>query len=206
MFSLKNRNLWSSFLLLVLMNCSFSQKEPPSHQWPEMQFIVDGRVEIKLIVPPAKSEPGIFDTQSIHTSIGSLERLFLAFYDPGKGRDRDLLLTHIGSTIIHLKNHGNDKSNPSFESIKNDIYLAGEGSKRKFDFAGEVNFNNRPWLQVNLIGGSREGISYATIIDGGYALIVTMSIYGEKADQTRLFGNRHETLKTIVNSVQIYTE
>jgi hypothetical protein len=206
MFSVKHRIVLSSLILLALIGCSVSQREAQSDQWPEMQFIIDGRVEIRLIVPPAKSESGTFEPQFISSSSGSLERMFIANYDPGRGRDRDLLLTNIGSNIIRLERDLNDKSSPSLKNIKNEIYLAQDDAERKFDFVGEVHFNNRPWLQVNLTGKYRRGIAYSTIIDGGYALIVSMSIYGEGADKTKLYGTRHETLKTIVNSVRTYTE
>jgi hypothetical protein len=206
MFSLKNRHVMTSFLLLALINCSVSQREPTSEKWPEMQFIIDGRTEVHLIIPPAKSEPGIFEPQFVFSSTESLERLVVANYDPGRGRDRDLLLTRISSNIIRLETDLNEETSHSTDYIKNDIYLSRDDAETSFEIIGEAKFNDQLWLQVKLIGGNHRGVSYSTIIDGGYILFVTMSIYGEKADQTRLYQTRHETLKTIVNSVKIYTE
>jgi hypothetical protein len=206
MFSLKIRKVFPSFLLLALINCSASQREGPSNQWPEMQFIVDGRTEIRLIAPPARSEPGTFEPQFIFSSTESLERLFVANYDPGRGRDRDLLLTRISSNVLRLEPDLNEESSLSMDYIKNDIYLSRDDAEESFEIIGEAKFNDHLWLRVNLIGGNHRGITYSTIVDGGYILFVTMSIYGDESDQTSLYRTRHETLKTIVNSVRIYSE
>jgi hypothetical protein len=206
MFSLKKRNVLLGFLLLALFNCSFSQREAPVDQWHQMDFVIDGKAGIKMIAPPAKSDPSLFEPQFISTSSESIERMFVAHYDPGWGRDRDLLLTRIVASITRLDRNEKDGSQLSLEDIKNDVYLASDDTGKRFEIIGEVKVNDKSWLHINLIGGSRQGVSYSTIVDGGYALMVTMSVYGDKADQSRLYQTRHETLRTIVNSVSIYTE
>ena len=191
---------------LVLTNCSTSQWEPPVEQWPELQFIIDGKVEIRFVVPPAKAEAELFEPQFISTSPELIQTMLFASYDPGWGRNRGLLLTRITSTVIRVEQKLGHESEPSLEYIKNDIYLARPDAARKFEIVGEVAFNNQPWLRVNLISGYRRGISYSTIIGGEYVHILSMSIFGQNSDQTRLFQTRHDTLKSVINSTRMTVE
>ena len=206
MSSLICRTLMLFFLSLALLSSCASNKDAPVGQWIEMEFVIDGRVDIKLAVPPGKAEPELLGPQFVSTSIESFPTLFFASYDPGWGRNRGLLLTRFASSITRIQRKSSKESPLSTEDIKNDVYLARDDAIKKFDIVGEVLFNDRPWLRVNLIGGYRRGISYATLVDGGYVLILGMSIFGEESDQTNLFPVRHETLKKIVNSVRITTE
>jgi len=55
-----------------------------------------------------------------------------------------------------------------------------------------------------LVGGTqRKGVSYALPIHENYALILSMTMYGQDSDKTKLFSHRHETLKEVVKSVRI---
>jgi len=192
--------IWFSILLLV--NCGTSFKESDIEKWPELLFIVDTRFEIHLVVPPAKMEAELLRPQFIAAPLEDMQRLFVASYDPGSWSNRGLLITSISANIIRVEK----KLGYSLEDIKNDIYLARPEAKEFIDVSGEVSFNERPWLHVNLVGGTRKGIAYSTVIDDEYVLIVSMSIYGENADQTRLYRTRKETLSKVVNSVQIIIE
>ena len=188
------------------MSCSFAEKDKPIDQWLEMEFIVDGRVDIQFIVPPARASADMFEPQFISTSVEPVQTMLFASYDPGSGRDRDILLTSITSTIVRIEQKLNQESAPSLDYIKNEIYLSRADAKKKFEIFGEVEFDNQSWLRVNIIGGYRRGISYATIIGGEYIHILSMSIYGEKSDQKKLFQIRHETLKKMVNSTKMTIE
>jgi hypothetical protein len=204
--NLKRKTPVVCFLLFALMSCSVTQKEVPTEQWLEMEFIVDGRVDIRAIVPPAKLGTESIEPQFISTSLESTQTMLFASYDPGRGRNRDLFLTRITSTVIRIEPKSSHESEPSLEFIKNEIYLSRADAARQFEIVGEVAFNDHPWLRVNLIGGYRRGISYSTIIDGEYILIVGMSIFGENSDQNHLFQTRQKTLKKIVNSTKFSTD
>ena len=193
-------------VFLVLLNCGTVQKDAPMEQWFELEFIVDGKSDIRLSVPPAKAEEQLFEPQFVTSSLESYERLFNASYDPGWGRDRDLLLTTLVSSIRRVDLGSINSSDLSLEYIKNNEYLARPNSSKEFEVVGEVTFNERAWLRVNLIGGYRKGISYATVVNGEYILVILVSIYGEDSDKTSLYPIRHETLKKIVNSVKIHTD
>ena len=60
MSSLKSRTFIACFFFLALVNCSAAQREVPLEEWPELQFIVDGKVEIRFVVPPVKAEAELF--------------------------------------------------------------------------------------------------------------------------------------------------
>ena len=206
MSSLKSRTFIACFFFLVLLDCSAAQREIPLEQWPELQFIVDGRVEIRFVVPPAKAEPELFEPQFISTYSESTQTMLFANYDPGKGRDRSLLLTSITATIIRIEKKPSHELMPSLDYIKNEIYFTRADAEKEFDIVGEVSFNDQPWLRVNLIRGYRRGISYSTLIDGEYVLILSMTVFGEKSDEKRLYRTRHATLRNIINSTKITIE
>ena len=206
MSTMKNRSVIAGFLCLAFLSYCTSYRNVPVEQWFGMEFIVDGRVEIQLMTPPTKAEGEKFQPQFINSSPESFERLFIESYDPGWGRNRGLLLTKFASSTKRVEPKLSNESGPSLEYIKNNVYLARDDAAKDFDIVGEVIFNDQPWLRVNLISGHRRGISYATMVNGEYILLVSMFMYGEESDQTRLFSVRHETLKKIVNSVKFSTE
>ena len=206
MSNLKSRTFIACFFFLALMNCSATQWEVPLEQWPELLFIVDGRFEIRFVVPPAKVEPELFEPQFISTLSESTQTMLVGNYDPGKGRDRSLLLTRITATVIRIEKKPSYELMPSLDYIKNEIYLARADAEKEFDIVGAVPFNDQPWLRVNLISGYRRGISYSTLIDDEYVLILSMTIFGENSDKKRLYRTRHATLRNIVNSTKITIE
>ncbi|MDH4020817.1 MAG: hypothetical protein OEU84_14580, partial [Xanthomonadales bacterium] len=163
-------------------------------------------IDIQLMVPPAEAEAEMSEPQFINSSSESFERLFIASYDPGWGRNRGLLLTKFASSLKRIEPKLVPESGLSLEYIKNNVYLARDDAAKEFDIVGEVIFNDQPWLRVNLIGGHRKGILYATIVNEEYMLLVAMNIYGKDSDQTKLYSTRHETLKKIVNSVKFSIE
>ena len=204
--TMKIRSVRGGILCLaVLSNCA-SYRDVPLDRWIGMEFIVDGRVDIQLMTPPEKGEKEEFKPHFINSSTESFERLFIANYDPGWGQNRGLYLTTFASSIKRVEPRLGQDSGPSLEYIKNNVYLARDDAAKEFDIVGEVVFNDQPWLRVNLIGGHRKGILYATIVNEEYMLLVAMNIYGKDSDQTRLYSTRHETLKKIVNSVKFSTE
>jgi len=170
-----------------------------------MDYMVDGRADIQFLVPPAKAGDELFEPQFISTVPEPIQSILFAMYDPGSWNNRGLLLTRITSTIIRIEREFDDEPAPTLDYIKNDIYLARDDAEQKFDIVGEVKFDNYSWFRVNLIGGYRRGISYSTLIDDDYVLIISLSMYGEESDKTSLFQARHETLKKVVNSVKIST-
>ena len=205
MISLKSRTIVMCFLCLAFLSCCASQRDAPINQWLKMDYIVDGRVDIQFIVPPAKAGEELFEPQFISTVPDPIQSILFASYDPGSWGNRGLLLTRITSTIIRIEREFNDEPTPSLDYIKNDIYLARDDAKKKFDIVGEVKFDNYSWLRVNLIGGYRRGISYSTLVGDDFVLILSLSVYGEESDKTSLFRTRHETLKKVINSVKIST-
>lgn len=200
------RYLIGGFLCLAVLSCGATYRYVPVDQWFGMEFIIDGRVDIQLSVPPGKAEAELTEPQFISTSPESFQTIFFASYDPGWGRNRGLLLTRFASSIIPIEVTQRLESDPSLEYIKNKVYLSRDDAAKEFDIFGEVIFNDQPWLRVNLVSGYRRGISYATIVNGEYILLVGMTIYGEDSDQTRLYSSRHETLKKVVSSVKFSTE
>ena len=200
------RSVIAGFLCLAVLSCCASYRDVPVDQWFGMEFIIDGRVDIQLSVPPGKAETELTEPQFISTSPESFQTIFFASYDPGWGRNRGLLLTRFASSIMPIDVKQRLESDPSLEYIKNVVYLNRDDAAKEFDIFGEVIFNDQPWLRVNLISGYRRGISYATIVNGEYILLVGMTIFGEGSDQTNLYSVRHETLKTMVNSVEFSTE
>ena len=203
---MKSRSVIAGFLCLAVLSYCASYRNVPVEQWLGMEFIVDGRIDIQVMVPPAKVGVEKLGPHFINATPKSFERLFIASYDPGWGRDRGLLLTKFASSVKRIEPKLGHESGPPLEYIKNNVYLAHDDAAKDFDIVGEVIFNDQPWLRVNLISGHRRGVSYATIVNGEYILLVSIFMYGEESDQTRLFSVRHETLKKVVNSVKFSTE
>jgi len=191
------------FSIVMQIACSSVADKNEFSDWIELSFLVDAMIEIQLKVPPAKIGKELERMQFIGTKDDSPESLFIASYDPGKGRDRDLLLTRISGVVVHVERENEDGAGLSLEDIKNKIYLSRSNANQEFQFVGEQNFIGCSWLRVNLIGGYRKGVAYSTSIHDDYVLILMMSMYGEKPNKTKLFSHRHETLKEVVKSVRI---
>jgi hypothetical protein len=143
----------------------------------------------------------LHEMQFIATNDESPTRIFSVNYDPGRGRDRDLLLTDISGIVIRT-NNDDENTVMSLEYIKNDIYLSRSDAARRFEIIGEHVYSGRSWLRVNLIG-EPYGVSYSSPVNKNTVLILSMSVYGKEAGKSRLFKNRHETLKRVVESVRV---
>lgn len=203
---MKIRTVLVSFICLVILSCCASQKDAPMEQWLKMEMLIDGQMDVQLLFPPAKIKAELLEPQFVSTVPDPIQTVLFASYDPGWGRDRDLLLTRITATIVRIEKRLDYDSSFSLEDIKNEVYLSRDDASKEFEIVGDVVLNGRPWLRVNLISGYRRGISYSTIIGGRYALIVSMSMYGEDSDQKSLFSTRHDTLRKVVNSVKVGAE
>lgn len=206
MFGSKSGKILLVALCLALISCSAALWEPPMEQWPELLFSIDGKVDIQLRVPPADMKEELSESQFISTVLEPTQNMFFALYDPGNWSNRGLLLTTISGTAFRLESNSGQSSSLILDDIKNDIYLSRPDASKEFDISGKVTFNDRQWLRINLIGGHRSGISYATVVGKHYAFILSLSVFGEDSDQTRLFQTRHETLKQVINSVRIWPD
>ena len=207
MFSLNRERVFISWVFcLALIGCSALYRDVPMTEWLNIEFIIDSKVDVQLMVPPERAETEPLGPQFISTLSEPIQTLIFSYYDPGIGRDRDLLLTRITSTIFRIEQKPTGESGLSLEDVKNNIYLSRDDAKKHFDIVGEVTFNDHPWLRVNLISGYRRGISYATYIGREYVLVHRMSVYGDDADEKRLYRTRHATLRNIVNSTKITIE
>ena len=153
----KSRKIVMYFLCFAFLSCCASSRDAPIDQWLMMDYIVDGRVDIQFIVPPAKAGEELFEPQFISTVPEPDQIILFASYDPGSWGNRGLLLTRITSTIFRIEREFDDEPAPSLDYIKNDIYLSRDDAKKEFDIVGQVNFGNYTWLKVNLIGGYRRG-------------------------------------------------
>jgi hypothetical protein len=187
----------------MLLACSSAARSTELTEWPELSFFIDGIIEIWLKVPPEKFGKESPEMQFIGIKDDSPTRLFLASYDPGKGRNSDLLLTLIGGVIIRVEGENSDGVDLSLEDIKNEIYLSRPDVNQYFEFVGKQNFAGRSWLKINLIGGQRQGVSYSAPIQDNYVLVLSMSMYGKESNKTRLFKDRLKTMIEIVKSVRI---
>lgn len=206
MLGMVSRNSVLFLLLLTLTSCSASRKDAPMDEWIEMEFIIDTTVDVQLALPPARAVTEHAGPQFITTSDNSFQRIFLQGYDPGWGKNRGLLLSRFGSSIKRIEPKMINDSKQFLEYVKEQVYLAREDAAKDFEIVGETIFNDHPWLQVKLISGYRKGIQYATILNGEYILLVSVSIFGEDSDQSNLYLIRHETLKKIVNSIRFSSD
>jgi len=188
------------------MSCSSTQKEPQIDEWPELHFIVDGRFEVQFRVPPAKAKAELFEPQFISTVPDPTQRMVFASYDPGSGSNRGILLTSIAATVFRLEPSEVQETPRTLEDIKKHIYLSRSDAAKEFDIAEELTVNDRQWARINLIGGYRRGISYATVVGDHYAFVLSVSLFGEDADKSRLFQTRHETLRQIIKTAQFWSE
>lgn len=203
---MKIKVVFVSVLCMAVLNYCASQKDAPIEEWLKMEMIIDGQVDVQLFFPPAKVNAELLKPQFVSTVPDPIQTVLFAHYDPGWGRDRDLLLTRISATIVRIEKTSSHNSSLTTEDIKNEVYLSIEDSGENFEIMETVMFGGHPWLRVKLIAGHRRGIAYSTIIGGKYALLLGMTMYGEDSDQKSLFRARHDTLKKIVNSVKVGAE
>jgi len=174
--------------------------------WLDLGFLIDGIIEIHLKVPPAENGKESNRMQFIGTTDEPNERMFIASYDPGRGRDRDLNLVRISGVVSRINREIDRGSILSIAEIKNDIYLSRPDAAEHFEIIGEKVLYGHSLLQVNLIGEQRNGVFYSLPIHKNYVLNLRMSMWGEESSKTRLFRKRHETLKKILSTLQVTVE
>jgi hypothetical protein len=80
--------------------------------------------------------------------------------------------------------------------------LASPDYPRRFELDGEQIYPDREWLRIKL-KGEPYGVSYATPIHKNLMLILLMTVYGEEANESRLFAEREETLEQMLTTVRI---
>jgi hypothetical protein len=202
-FSIKN--LFAVCLVLILLtSCTPSIKSIDERDWIELSYLVDGKVEIHLKVPHARSDQNFDQLQFVKTEVDEPTRLFWGSYDPGRGRDRDLLLTDVSGVILKSEQGSYENGGMSIEDVKNDIYLTHPRADRRFDVKGEVVYSGRSWLKINL-KGKPHGVTWSTPIFENFALKIAMTMYGDEARESKLFAYREEVLRRILATVEIYT-
>jgi hypothetical protein len=196
----------AAFLLVaigvILVACSVGAKGSGANDWIRLTYFVDATVEVQIDVPPAEVEQELNDMQFITPKDNSPVRMFSASYDPGNGRDRDLLLTDISGIVIRVDMEKADHSELTLKDIKNEIYVPQKNATRRFEYEGEQEFSGRKWLKVRL-KGKPHGVAYSTPITHNLALILSMTIYGNKANETSLFAARQKTLEDVVSRVKV---
>lgn len=200
------KTILSCLPVLMQIACSSVSEKTEMRDWIELSFLVDGAIDIQLKVPPEKNRKGTDRMQFIGTKDDSSARLFIAGYDPGRGKYRDISMIHILGVVVRVERENDDGTNLSHEDIQNEIYMSRPNAAETFEFIGEQVFTGQSWLRINLIGGTqRKGVSYALSLNKNYALILTMYMYGEESNKTRLFKKRQETLEQILATVKVST-
>lgn len=193
-----------AFFAVVLLSvaCSFTGKSTLGEAWIELNYFIDASVEVRIDIPPAKVPDDLQKIQFLSSMGSTPVRMFAASYDPGRGRDRDLLLTNIWGVIIQIDKDTKDSSAVSLEDIKNQFYLSRSDANRRFEFGGEQMLAGRKWLKVGL-KAKPYGQAYSTPISKDLALVLAMTVYGDDANKTSLFAKRLQTLEEIVSRVKI---
>jgi len=186
--------------------CSAVEENTELADWSELGFVIDGMMEIKLRLPPAKMGKELDQMQFITVEKDDvLTGMFIASYDPGRGRDRGLLLVRISGVVARVGNKSAEAGGLSLEDIKRDIYLSRPDATKEFEVLGEEIISDQSWLRVNLIGDTRKGVVFSRPVFKNYVLILGMSMWGEESDKTRLFKKRQETLEQILATVKVST-
>lgn len=193
-------------LFLVQIACSSTTEITDMTRWSELNFLVDGIIDIQLRVPLEENGKAPEKMQFIGTKYNSRERMFIEAYDQGTGEYRELLMTHIMGVVVRVERKNMDGTNLSHKDIEKYIYLSRPNAAEEFEIVGEHLIAGRTWLRINLVGGTQKrGASFALPIDKNYVFILTMYMYGENADETRLYQKRMETLERVLTTVQVST-
>lgn len=171
--------------------------------WVLNEFIIDGLFRIDIELPSNKPEMGGLRDQFIVTEEGVGHRLFIANYDRGYGRVRDLNYTHISGTIIPFRETVKFDGKIDSEEIMATIYRPAEDPYNKFMYEGDHVHAGITWTRIDRKLEWERGISYVAPIFGRHVLILNMTTHGEYSDETELFRLREQTLIQVVNSVRV---
>ncbi len=193
-------------LCLVTVICS-GCIDIPSRQgldgWEGFDFVVDGRLNLKLWVPPLEDVPAPDREAFVVSQLDSGTRLFLGFYDRGQGKYRGLHLTQIGAVIYRFDQARSDAGTLEFDEIKDRIFLPKRMADYRFRFPGSEMLGGREWLQVDLVGNWNEGVSFAYPLRREYVLVLSMTVIGESASSSDLFRFRFETIRQMIEMLEI---
>jgi hypothetical protein len=193
---------------MLLVGCMTGYKKTPSDgQWVSSTVFVDGIMEISLSMPPMekwRERPG---TKFVSTEANELMWILKTAYDPGYGKYRGISVTVFDGFIVRMENDSIDDTKVNFDDISREIYLSRPDYNEMLDIIGPVMIESEKWVQVNLIGKTgRKGVTYFRPIYGKYAMLVTMTIYGEEFHESPLYQQRHEDLKKVLQSVEVTVE
>lgn len=105
--------------------------------------------------------------------------------------------------MVRLSKNNEFSEDISTDEIKSRLYMSRPSAEREFIFEGDYVSSDHQWLKIVLATGHRRGVIYAAPIHDRYVLILTMSIFGENSNETRLYQQRLGTLVEMLNSVRV---
>lgn len=194
--------LLTMVLVSILNACTSIVNFSDQTKWLEQTFVIDASVEVSVKLPPAKRDPRLEDVQFVATKDNPISNIFFGLYDPGWGKDRDLLLTRMSGTVVRVDGDSNRKSELTTEDIEREVYMPRKGATQRFDFKEIVELSGRKWLRLDYLGYPH-GTAYATVIGENLVLTVSMTMFGEVARETKLFRERQITLKEVVSAIEV---
>jgi hypothetical protein len=188
-------------MALLIVSCAVS-READSLLVP-VAFAVNSAFNVSLRLPEGRTENLSDNPSFIAIEEATSQHLFQAMYDEGRGENRGILLTRIWATVHRYSDSELSNRDNRIERIKF-LLKQKDTDPLKDDSIGDlVTVDGRDWFPVTLKEGISRGELLVTEVGSEYALIIGVRVFGNSTENTMLREFRMNTLRQIVESVQI---
>jgi len=190
------------FLAFLITGCAASKATSDDSPVP-VAFDINGSFVISMSLPAANIENVTNSAPFVAIDRAASQQLFQAMYDPGRGKNRGILLTRVWATVHRFSESEMSDVDNQFERAKMLFTEEGNDFFKNYSLEGVETLNSRNWLSVKLEGGISRGIAFVTETNKEYALIVGVRVFANDDNASELRKIRIDTLRQIVESVRV---
>jgi hypothetical protein len=193
----------AQFALFGVVSACSSINQKPESAWQEVAFDINGAFILHMKLPPVES--GVMPIEPTFKAVEkeTSERLFLAEYDPGSGRLREILLTSIWATVVRFPESSLKDNARAFDEIKATVFEDTKEWQNSFSYKGYEEIAEFTWLSVSFDNSSWNGAGFTTVIFDDYALILGVRVFDEHNKLAELREHRINTLRQIAESIRV---
>lgn len=188
-----------------LVGCSLPPPGRSSDQeWVTLSALVDGVIEVQATFPYPANDHWTTKTQFAKSEANKLTRIFSLSYDPGGGRMDGMMWVHMYGAIFRLERQTVGDGPLTIGDVFEAVYQSDTKTKDDYKLAGIENIANKEWFRVNYKGDFPSGgVFYYKPIADKYALMISMEMFGEDSNRTKLYQQRYQDLLKAIGSVRI---
>lgn len=192
--------------LLMQMACAYGPSTRPKYErWADLVTLVDGAIEIRVSIPVSSTQTETWEGKTIFvgSEANEFSELFVLGYDRGYGSLSEADLTRFHGSIYRIDGR-NDDSSLSFEDFF--LLIHSERPEVKIDrlLLGPKVINGTEWYRVKYVGKQPyTGSIFYHLMENDYALMISMIMFEESANETKLYKQRYSDLLKVLTSVKI---